>query len=376
MRFRSVARAREESYTEMATRVKDLARKWTRKCADVDEVQEIIAVEQLLNFMLVGIRIWVRQRKSKTVAEAGRLADDYAEARGSLESQSVPEAAREPSRMVSGSPRRCYGCGDPGHIARNCLRKGMRDIQTKVEPETSDTRQGDREQVCCFRCHQKGHFVNKCPTQSVLFSYRVPTGHKGPARAGAVEETPVEGIVLNTGAAKTMIHRDLVPVEKVDRETVDIQCAHGDVVSYPLAEVSMRVGDHPVTVQAAVSDRLPVPVLVGREIPGFNKLLGATPCGGSTEATKVVATQSPRGQEKLFGPEWEVHERELGAIKSVPGPEAGSWEMSHWASAKPLCQRECRQDSRSGSGATLSCRRRGEECEVVMPPSMTHLIVT
>ena len=57
----------------------------------------------------------------------------------------------------------------------------------------------------------------------------------------------------------------------------------------------MKVGDYPVTVQAAVSDRLPVLVLVGREVPGFDKLLGATLCGGSTEATKVVATQSQRG---------------------------------------------------------------------------------
>ncbi len=58
VRFRSVTRAREESYTEMATRVMDLTRKWTRKCTDVDEVQEVIAVEQLLNSMPVGIRIW------------------------------------------------------------------------------------------------------------------------------------------------------------------------------------------------------------------------------------------------------------------------------------------------------------------------------
>ena len=55
----------------MATRVMDLAQKWTRKCADVDEVQEVIAVEQLLKSMPVGIRIWVRERKPKTVAEAG-----------------------------------------------------------------------------------------------------------------------------------------------------------------------------------------------------------------------------------------------------------------------------------------------------------------
>ena len=361
VRFRSVARAREESYTEMATRVMDLARKWTRKCADVDEVQEIIAVEQLLNSMPVGIRIWVRERKPKTVAEAGRLADDYAEARGSLESQSVQEAARETSRMANGSPRRCYGCGEPGHIARDCLQKGARDVRMQVEPGTSGTRQGDREQVRCFRCHQKGHFANKCPTQSVFFSYKVPAGHNGLARAGAVEETPVEGVVLDTGAAKTMIHRDLVPVEKVSRETVDILCAHGDVVSYPLAEVSMKVGDQPFTVQAAVSDQLPVPVLVGREVPAFNKLLGATLCGGGTEATKVTANPSQRRQEKLSGREWEVHERELGAIKSVPGPEAGSWRDGPSGLSEPIVSERvsARQQERIGRDTTVSQEKGG-----------------
>ena len=103
-----------------------------------------------------------------TVAEAGRLADDYAEARGSLESQSVQEAAREPSRIVSGSPRRCYACGEPGHIARNCLQKPTRDVQMKVQPETSDMRQGDREQVRCFGGHQKGLCQQVFHTVSLL----------------------------------------------------------------------------------------------------------------------------------------------------------------------------------------------------------------
>ena len=90
VRFRSVARAREESYTEMATRVMDLARKWPRKCTDADLVWEVFTVEQLLNSM------------------AG------------LEGRRVQEAAREPSKTVSGGPRQCYACGKPGHLAKDC----------------------------------------------------------------------------------------------------------------------------------------------------------------------------------------------------------------------------------------------------------------
>ena len=320
VRFRSVTRAREESYTETATRVMDLTRKWTRKCADADAVREVIAVEQLLNSMPVGLRIWVRERKPKTVAEAGRLADDYTEARGPLEGRRVQEAAREPSRMTGGSPRQCYTCGKPGHLSRDCLQKSSGGVQPKVEPVTRDTKQGDRDGPRCFRCHQKGHFANRCPSQPALLCYQVPTRHDGPARAGTVEETPVEGILLDTGAANTMIHRDLVPVEKISQKMVDIRCAHGDVVSYPLAEVSMRVGDYSFSVQAAVSDRLPVPVLLGRDVPGFDQLLGVDQCDGSaTSGEKVVAvtTRSQKRQEDLSERERVLRERESGV---VPNP--------------------------------------------------------
>ena len=50
----------------------------------------------------------------------------------------------------------------------------------------------------------------------------------------------------------------------------------------------------------------------------------------------MVATQSQRGQEKLFGHEQEDHKRELGAIKAVRGLEAGSWRDEHLDLSKPI----------------------------------------
>ena len=38
-------------------------------------------LEQLLNALPEEVRIWVKERKPKTSAEAGQLADDYAQAR-------------------------------------------------------------------------------------------------------------------------------------------------------------------------------------------------------------------------------------------------------------------------------------------------------
>ena len=332
----------------------DLTRKWTRKCEDVDAVREVIAVEQLLNSMPVGLRIWVRERKPKTVAEAGRLADDYTEARGPQEGRRVQEAAREPSKMMSGGPRQCYTCGKPGHLSRDCLQKSSGGIQPKVEPVTRDTRQGDRDGPRCFRCHQKGHFANRCPSQPALLCYQVPPRRDGPARTGAVEGTPVEGILLDTGAANTMIHRDLVPVEKITQETVDIRCAHGDVVSYPLAEVSMRVGDYTFSVQAAVSDRLPVPVLLGRDVPGFDQLLGVEQVGGSARATKVVAvtTRSQRRQEELLEQEQLARDRESGAVpnplmeEEVPFSELDEELFGESRSRQRLSKRQKRENNR------------------------------
>ena len=70
----------------------------------------------------------------------------------------------------------------------------------------------------------------------------------------------VEGILLDTGCARTMVRKDLVSAGKIMMgDVVTIRCAHGDTVLYPLAAVELEVDGLKMSVEPAVSQNLPVP---------------------------------------------------------------------------------------------------------------------
>ena len=84
---------------------------------------------------------------------------------------------------------------------------------------------------------------------------------------GVVDGKFVSDIVLDTGCTRTLVHRDLVSEEKLMKgESVTIQCAHGDAVASPLANVELEVEGEAVTVEAAVSETLPQSVLLGTDV--------------------------------------------------------------------------------------------------------------
>ena len=58
-------------------------------------------------------------------------------------------------------------------------------------------------------------------------------------------------------------------------DTVTVHCAHGDVVTYPLAKVELEVEGRVLTVEAAVSDTLPQLVLLGTNVEDLSELLKA-----------------------------------------------------------------------------------------------------
>ena len=85
---------------------------------------------------------------------------------------------------------------------------------------------------------------------------------------GAVESVNVDNILLDTGCSGTLVRRELVKLEKFkEGKLVEIQCAHGNTTSYPIAKVDLVVEERDITVEPAVSDTLPQSVLLGVDVP-------------------------------------------------------------------------------------------------------------
>ena len=272
----------------------DLQRKWLKEhSASVEQVQEAIGLEQFLNTLQVEKRVWVYEKKPKlkTCIQAGELADEYDQVR----KQDARVMVQASSRTTSGQ-----GSGSGGH-------PGTAGAATTGGLITQQRGTG-LERVKCFGCDEFGHAKRNCPnktsTREVLFCRQEPQSSgaleeaKKVRRCGLVEGQEVLDTILDTRCTQTMVRADLVSQGNLlQEETVTILCAHGDSVCCPLANVGMEVDGQRISVEAAVSERLPVAVLLGRDIPEFDQLLGSVDASsGSMDVQEEAVVVRTRDQ--------------------------------------------------------------------------------
>ena len=175
----------------------------------------------------------------------------------------------EPSpRPRNSGPPRCYSCGERGHIALRCPKARTPVMYADALPTDRADASGDQHESSESDLLGEAYFCQ--PAQPAVAS---PHTTPEVVVTGVVNGYQVSNIVVDTACAQTMIHQDLVPDSKLVRQCVTIRCAHGDELQYPLADVEIEVGDYIYYVRAAVSDRLPRPVLLGRDIPDLCQLL-------------------------------------------------------------------------------------------------------
>ena len=250
------------------------------------------------------VRVFVKERRPANSEAAGKLADDFIQAR--KESQNVRHHDDKSGIQGRNSRRQCNLCGKAGHIAKDCRSKAKSQEEEKgQEPVKLGSEENgqqsvksgsgkpkrDLKDIECFNCREKGHYSANCPknttTNAMLCTQGRVVGNQvanlkrqrftagvGNMKTGTVEGKSVSDILLDTGCSQTLVHQELVPEYKLkEGEAVAICCAHGDTVLYPLAEVTMEIEGKPIEIEAAVSDTLPMSVLLGTDNPELSELL-------------------------------------------------------------------------------------------------------
>ena len=99
-----------------------------------------------------------------------------------------------------------------------------------------------------------------------------------------------------------------------------VQCAYGDNVEYPVARIEIKVRGQGVTVEAAVSDKLPHSVLLGTDVPELVSLLKredkALMAVTRSQAKRLKRSQPEQSREKRVDTSLasaEVVEKSIGA---------------------------------------------------------------
>ena len=131
----------------------------------------------------------------------------------------------------------------------------------------------------------------------------------GIIRSGTEEGKYVKNILLDTGCSMTLVHQKLVSEEEfLEGKATTVCCALGDTVLYHSAKVHMEVEGKAIEVEAAVSDCLPVGVLLGTDVSQLPELLTQQNSGvGEPEKTMGIITRAVVRKQK----EQKVEEKQL-----------------------------------------------------------------
>ncbi|CAL9707672.1 unnamed protein product [Knipowitschia caucasica] len=284
--FRSTTVPPGENPAETYHRLKGLYRRWIRPEEHTkEEIGDAIILEQFLRVLPGDIQTWVMEHEPKEGLAAAKLTQQYINAR---------KGARQPT--------------PPPRFPR---REGP--TVTAGNPSPAGIHQGTGKELICFYCQQLGHKASLCPIRKAKLSGAcyVPRSEKQNATVAKRYKTvTVNGqtieALLDSGSSMSLVREEFVPVNALEYgKCEDIICVHGDKHPYPTAELTVAIDGQTYLLTVRVVASLPVPALLGCDLPILLDLLmdndnttsvkKTLSCTVVTRAQAQTKAQSPTG---------------------------------------------------------------------------------
>ncbi|XP_077964207.1 uncharacterized protein LOC144411428 [Gasterosteus aculeatus] len=160
-----------------------------------------------------------------------------------------PSLQRRP--FVNPDRRKCFACGQEGHIAWNCPGE---DILMPTAGSSDSPRKADSYLTTCW-----AHEGARAP--------------KLPVRIGTQDAEAL----LDSGSAVTLLRPGLTSGPR--GPPIPVSCVHGDSREYPTTHIKVQTTRGTFEVVAGLVENLPVPVLIGRDCPIFWRLWACRTAG-------------------------------------------------------------------------------------------------
>ena len=334
-KLRVAKRGNDESYKEFAIRQRLYFERWRElpgKSETYDDVKDLLLQEQFLRCAPHELSTFVKDRQPKNMDDVVKHAQVFAESRGTMgrtpptlrpggnelksENRREENKRETPNYRVNNGPnrnindrgdirrsansrgdRKCFTCGLPGHIARDCGKR----------PELREKPPGAITTVVGAALHEPMETRNLCEgCADIIFD---------PVCTVRVEGKVTTGI-RDTGATVTVVDSSLVPKSCYKEGTKKITMASSQHhEELPLADVFMDTPYFSAKTEVVVMSEAVHPILIGNQRRDGNGDSIPVPVYPVREVCAPVQTRLQEAADRKGAPKLHTSEPTISDIK-------------------------------------------------------------